>query len=458
MEIGPTQGLANFASTCSYEKIPREVLEKQKQLNLDLVGCALGAVKTPEGVSALQAISELEGGKGPAVLWGSSQRASASGAALMNGILAHALELDDTHAEGCIHPGAPIIPAAFAVAEAVNASGRELLVSIVIGYEVAIRVAIAVSPVSHRMHGWHATGTCGVFGAAAAAGHLLKLNPQRMAWALGLAGVQHTGTWVFTDDGSMCKRFHAGQAAQGGVNAAYLARAGFTGPTRVLEAKDGGFFATTSDEYDISRVTKGLGEKYEAAVTSPKPFSCCRHTHSALDAILRLVSENNLKPEEVREVFVKTNSSAFKSVGKIVEPQTITEAQFSLPFLIGLAILEKRVFQDQFTMEKIKNSQILTLARKVKIDVDSVVDRNYPEHWSSDVQITTSAGKELKMFVKDPPGELGNPLPKNLVQEKYRSLAKAALSPGKIEKVEKMILQMEEIKNARDLVSLLASN
>jgi 2-methylcitrate dehydratase PrpD len=458
MEIGPTQALANFASTCSYEIIPPETREKQKELLLDLLGCALGAVKTPEGLSALQAVSELENGEGPAALWGTSRRASAAGAALMNGILAHTLESDDTHAEGCIHPGAPIIPAAVAVGEAVKASGKDLLAAIVIGYEVGIRIAIGVGPVSHRMHGWHATGTCGAFGAAAATGKLLQLTPQQMAWALGLAGVQHTGTWVFTDDGSMCKRFHAGQAAQGGVNAAYLAWAGFTGPTRVLEAKDGGFFATTSDEYDISRVAKGLGEKYEAALTSPKPFSCCRHTHSTLDAVLRLVSKNSFKPEDVREVFVKTNSSAFKSVGKIVEPQTITEAQFSLPFLIGLAILEKRVFQDQFTMEKIKNPQILTLARKVKISVDPVVDRNYPEHWSSDVRITTSAGNELKMFVKDAPGELGNPLPKNLVQEKYQSLAKAALSPERIEKVEKMVLHMEGIKNVRDLGSLLGKD
>src|SRR4030042_2992873 len=137
-----------------------------------------------------------------------------------------------------------------------------------------------------------------------------------MAWALGLAGVQPTGTWVFTDDGSMCKRFHAGRAAQSGVIAAYFARGGFTGPARVIEAEDGGFFATTSDDFDFVRVTRGLGETYEAFATSPKPFPCCRHSHSALDAVLHLVSENDLKPKDIKEILVKTNSSAHKSVAR----------------------------------------------------------------------------------------------------------------------------------------------
>jgi 2-methylcitrate dehydratase PrpD len=455
MNVGPTQGLANFASSWSYEKIPQEVVEKQKELVLDSIGCALGAVKSPEGISALEALSNLETAQGGSAIWGSSKRASPSGAALVNGILIHALEMDDTHAEGCFHPGATIIPAAFAVGEELNISGKELLASIVIGYEVGIRVAIGVGPSSHRMKGWHATGTCGVFGAAAAVGNLLKLDSERMAWALGLAGVQPTGTWVFTDDGSMCKRFHAGRASQSGVIAAYFAKGGFTGPARVIEAEDGGFFRTTSDHFDLGRVTQGLGETYEAIATSPKPFPCCRHSHSALDAVLHLVSENDLKPKDINEILVKTNSSAHKSVARIFEPKTITEAQFSLPFTIGLAILERRVFIDQFTMERIKDPQVLALAQKVKITIDPQIDQNYPGHWSTEVKIITNGGREITKYVKDPPGELENPLPKSMVQEKFQSLSNTVLPPDRIKKVEKMIFYIEEVKNVRELTSLL---
>jgi len=455
MDLKTTRILADFASTCSYEKIPGEMLEKQKELILDLIGCGLGAIKRPEAVRALEAISNLEGGQGEAILWGSPHRATVTSASLVNGILAHTLELDDTHGEGCFHPGAPIIPAAFAVGERLNVSGRDLLTSIVVGYEVGIRLAIGVGPVSHRMHGWHATGTCGVFGAAAASGNLLKLNPEKMSWALGLAGVQHTGTWVFTDDGSMCKRFHAGHAAQGGVISAYLARAGFTGPARVIEAKDGGFFTTTSEDFDLNRVTQGLGERYDAFATSIKPFSCCRHEHSALDGVLRMVKENDLRPNEIKEVVIKTNSSAYKSVAKIVEPTTITEAQFSLPFSIGLAILERRVFLDQFTTERIKDHRVLNLAKKVKISVDPQIDQSYPKHWSAEVQIVTSDGRVLKKYIKDPPGELENPLPKSLIQEKYRDLSNRALPPDRVERVEKMIWNLEELENVRNLTSLL---
>jgi 2-methylcitrate dehydratase PrpD len=239
------------------------------------------------------------------------------------------------------------------------------------------------------------------------------------------------------------------------VIAAYFAKGGFTGPARVIEAEDGGFFRTTSDHFDLGRVTQGLGETYEAIATSPKPFPCCRHSHSALDAVLHLVSENDLKPKDINEILVKTNSSAHKSVARIFEPKTITEAQFSLPFTIGLAILERRVFIDQFTMERIKDPQVLALAQKVKITIDPQIDQNYPGHWSTEVKIITNGGREITKYVKDPPGELENPLPKSMVQEKFQSLSNTVLPPDRIKKVEKMIFYIEEVKNVRELTSLL---
>ncbi len=375
----------------------------------------------------------------------------------MNGILSHTLEMDDTHAEGVIHPGCVVIPAAIAVAEKTGASGRDLLTAIIVGYEVAVRVAIAVGPVSHRMKSWHATGTCGAIGAAAAAGRLLGLDPKRMLSALGLAGVQHTGTWIFTDDGSMCKRFHAGFAALGGVTAAYLAQAGFTGPSRVLEAADGGFFMTTSDDFDSSRVVKELGQTWESYATAPKPYSVCRHEHSTLFGIMKLAKQHNLGHQDIQEVHVKTNSSAFKSVGKIVEPKTIAEAQFSLPFAVGLALRDGEVFHHQFRVERLSDPEILAVARKVRVAVDSEIDRAYPARWSSEISLVTSKGT-FKEFVAEAPGELGNPLSIEFISEKFRTLARASLSPERIKQVEAAVLKMESQPSAGDLAHLLRSD
>jgi 2-methylcitrate dehydratase PrpD len=456
MSTSPSEALAAFAATTGYQKIPKEVVQKQKELTLDLLGCALGAVRAPEAVHAYAALADLEADNGPSVVWGAGRRASCPGAALVNGILGHTLELDDTHAEGCIHPATVVVPAALATAEKTGATGKELIASIVVGYEVAIRVAIAVDPVSHRMHGWHATGTCGVLGAAAAAGSLLKLDAARMGWALGLAGVQHTGTWIFTDDGSMCKRFHAGQAAQGGVLAAFLAKAGFTGPRRILEAPDGGLFMAVSDKSDPERIFRGLGEVFEAAVTAPKPFSCCRHEHSTLHGVLKIVEKHHVKAGDVKEVRVKTNSSAYRSVGKIVEPKTVAESQFSLPFSIGLALVDGRVFHDQFTPERFIDPAVLAVARKVKVVLDPEVDSRYPKHWSADVEIETGSGV-FREFVGDPPGEPGNPLPESYIRDKFRHLAKAALSDETAGKMEEMVLSIESVSSVKQLSSLLSA-
>jgi 2-methylcitrate dehydratase PrpD len=454
MSRGPSLALANFAANTRFTDLPGQLLQKLKELSLDTLGCALGAVATPEAERGCAAIAHLEETGGNVTLWGMQRKASVAGAALVNGILSHTLELDDTHAEGAIHPGCVVLPAALAVGERLGVSGKALLSAVAIGYEVAIRVALAVDSVSHRMRGWHATGTCGALGAAAAAGSLLRLDAEHMSWALGLAGVQHTGTWIFTDDGSMCKRFHPGFAAQGGITSAYLAQSGFTGPARVLEAEDGGFFSTTSDAGNGKRVIDGLGETYESVATSPKPFSACRHTHSPLFGVLSLVVKHQLESRDVRAVRVKTNSSAFKSVARIAEPATITEAQFSLPFAIGLAIRDRKIVHDQFTIERLRDAEVLEIARKVHISVDPQIDRCYPKHSQAHVEIETATGVVAE-FVLDHPGEAENPLPPTFIREKFRNLAKQALGEDRLTKVEEMMLNIEQVSDVRHLADLL---
>src|SRR5262249_48234940 len=187
-----------------------------------------------------------------------------------------------------LHPGAVVIPAAIAMAEQLNSSGERLVTAIAAGYEVMIRTSLALNPSAARLRGWHLTGVCGPFGAAAACASLLGLTEEQAAWALGLAGTQGSGLWAFNADGTMSKRFHAGRAAQAGVMAAELAALGLTGPTQIYEFHDGGALKAFSDASDPTPLTRDLGTAFHLDTTSIKPYSCCGSTHSYVDAAFEL--------------------------------------------------------------------------------------------------------------------------------------------------------------------------
>src|SRR5580700_4238753 len=183
-------------------------------------------------------------------------RSSAAGAALANGVASHILEFDDVHKGSTLHAAAPVIPAALAVAEREHADGRAFMLAVALGYEAALRIGEAVNPSHYRY--WHPTGTAATFGAAVAAGSLMKLSPPQMVDALGSAGTQAAGLWEFNADGAMSKHLHPGKAAFNGILAADLARIGFTGASRVLEGERG-FFRAMSASHDATRITSGLG-------------------------------------------------------------------------------------------------------------------------------------------------------------------------------------------------------
>ncbi|HEY7489763.1 MAG TPA: MmgE/PrpD family protein [Candidatus Tectomicrobia bacterium] len=226
-----------------------------------------------------------QGGRPEATLWLQGFRGPANTVALGLGVMMHSFELDDYHSGAKLHPGAVVIPAALAVAERQGASGRDVLRAIVAGYELRSRTSLAAGALSMRRRGWHITGLCGTFGAAAAAGHLLGLDSLQMANALGLAGTQSAGLFAFTCDGANSKRLYPGRAAQSGVFAAELVARGFTGPTAVLEYEDGGFCCAVADASHLELLTRGLGEDYVTAGVSLKPYACCGSMHSSIDAV-----------------------------------------------------------------------------------------------------------------------------------------------------------------------------
>lgn len=225
--------LADFIVNTRFDDIPTSIVIKTKRHILDTFGAGLAGARSDEAVKTAQVLKLLDGG-GQVPLWGTGRQAMPGYAAWANGIACHAFELDDTG--GCDHSGAVVIPAAMAALALCKApiSGKTFITSVVLGYDVARRALEACGAYEpHNEAGWHSTATCGTFGAAAAAGRLLGLNEEQMRWALGLAASYSGGLWAFIHDGAQSKRLHAGNAAQGGLTAALLAKEGFTGPGNI---------------------------------------------------------------------------------------------------------------------------------------------------------------------------------------------------------------------------------
>jgi 2-methylcitrate dehydratase PrpD len=338
-----TQHLAKFIAETTYPDLPEAVTNHIKRCILDWLGAALAGTVEPASQAIVQIVKDL-GGSGESTVIGASFRSCCVNAALANGVTGHAAELDDIHEASVIHPGAPVIPAALAVSERTEASGEELIVAVAVGYETGIRIAKAVMP-SHYEY-WHPTGTCGTFGAAAAAGRLLRLDEGTMLHALGVAGTEASG--LIESFGTMGKPFNAGRAARDGVTAALLAERGFTGPTSILDAAKGYSNATS--------VQPNLNEIVD-------------HTHGAIDAIIDLMNEYNLDHRDITEITVGTYPIAVDVVGRDYNPWTSAKAKFSLPYCVAAAATRGSASLDAFTVEEIANPAIRELMGRVKVNV-----------------------------------------------------------------------------------------
>jgi 2-methylcitrate dehydratase PrpD len=297
------------------------------------LGCAVGGAQTEAVEHALAAV-ELFAGPPQATLLGRGTRLDALHAALVNGISSHVLDYDDTHLKTIIHPAGPVASAALAVAEMRPVSGAQLLAAVIVGVEVACRIGNAVYP-DHYDRGWHITGTAGVFGAAAAVGRLLGLDPQRMAWALGLAATQASGLREMF--GTMTKSFHPGRAAQNGAMAAFLAEAGFDSSERAIEAPRG-FAHVLSTKQDYAEITEGLGTRWEAALNSYKPFACGIVIHPTIDGCRQIRAEIGEAVRDMQSVEIKAHPLVLELTGKR-EPKTGLEGKFSVFHAAAFALL-----------------------------------------------------------------------------------------------------------------------
>jgi len=417
----PTRELANWVANLTYDDLPQRTREVVRIALLDTVGAGVHGYGTPWAQMLLAWAKQGAGGTGEAHAWGQTAPAlRASDAALVNGTAAHAFELDDYH-NAKLHPGAVVVPAAMAVAEKLNSSGADLVTAVAAGYEVMIRTSLALNPSAARLRGWHLTGVCGTFGAAAACASLMKLDTEHTAWALGLAGTQSAGVWAFNADGAMTKRLHAGKAAHSGVLAAELAQLGFTGPTQIYEFEDGGVLKAFSDASDPAPLTRDLGAVYYLEQTSIKPYACCGSAHSYIDAALAL-RRNLGEPWDTRR---RVRAGICKVVavqcGFDYSPGTALNAQMSLRYIIAAALTEGQVLPAQFADAKLADPALTALARKIELVPDPELDKLYPKDFAAWVAAEHD-GKWERVDIMNPTGSVHVPIDARGVTDKFRGI------------------------------------
>ena len=416
----PTREVANWIAELRYDDLPQRTREVVRIAILDTVGAGVYGFQTP-WAEKLLAWARGGGQSNEATVWGDAHASlRAADAALVNGTAAHAFELDDYH-NAKLHPGAVVVPAALAIAEKLNSSGTQLVTAIAAGYEVMIRTSLALNPSATRLRGWHLTGVCGPFGAAAACASLMKLNPEECAWALGLAGTQGAGLWAFNADGTMSKRLHAGKAAHAGVLAAELAQSGFTGPTQIYEYADGGVLKAFSDASDPAPLTQELGSVYHLDKTSIKPYSCCGSTHAYIDAALSLRKTFGGAWDAKSPVRVGTSKVVDVQCGFDYAPSSALNAQMSLRYVVAAALVDGQVLPAQFSDARMTDPALTALANTLELVPDPELDKLYPKDFAGWVAASRN-GKWERVDILNPTGSVHAPIDAAGIAEKFHGI------------------------------------
>lgn len=455
------KSLAAFISDLSFDEIPENVVEQAKNCILDSVACILGGLRTDIGKITLGFAKNLGESRQSSII-GLGYETSCTLAAFVNSTMANVLDFDDTYYG---HPGATVIPPALSFAEFLGSSGKDLLCSIVAGYEVSIRIGKAIQPSPKRFREVKGIATWQIFGAVSAIGKLMKLDLNKMGNALGIAGAYAPVPAVIKVGShdpfpmTMVKNPFGLSSMAGGM-AVMLAKRGFTGPTDIFDGDEGFWKIASSDKCNFEAFTQDLGKAFEILNVAFKPYSCCRYIHAALDACLAIQRKFNLNPADIEEIIVKSLSrlTEWKPFGINDPPRNMVEAQFCPAYDIAIALFGIPPGPEWFTTNALNNHEILKLASKIKILPDDESDKiSYNEHrLTATAYMKTSRGN-YEYRVRSARGEKDNPVTKDWIENKFRNLASPVLSKSRIEDVIRIINNIEKEENVRDAVKELSS-
>jgi 2-methylcitrate dehydratase PrpD len=403
-----TRLLAKFVATHPSKGWDDAVEAQAHRTFANWAGCAVGPSQHETITAALAAVQLLQP-SAQASLLGRSERVDMANAAMLNGISSHTFDFDDTHLKTIIHPAGPVASALLALGEHTGATGREMIDALVLGIEVSCRVGNAVYP-HHYDRGWHITGSTGMLGSAAACSRLLKLTADQTQMALGVAASQPVG--LREQFGTMTKPFHPGAAAKAGLMSALMAQQGFTASHRALEAPRG-LMQVFSDKTDWSEITEHLGDRWEIALNTYKPFACGIVIHPAIDACVQLRETHQLSPKDVASVKLRVHPLVQELTGKKT-PSDGLQAKFSVFHSCAAALIRGRAGEHEYADDFVTDPNTVALRDKVELIVDPAIHEA-----SVDVTIRTVGGQELHLYVEHAIGSLERPMSNDQLRAKF---------------------------------------
>lgn len=404
----------------SQSALPGQVREQARLCAMDYVGCATAGsrITAERNVQFLTAVAQQGG---CSCVLGHSTKTTLHHAAFLNAMNAHATELDDGHRLGMIHLGASIFSALLPVAELEGIAKEDVLCGAVVGYEAAVLSAMAMQP-SHKVRGYHTSGTCGTIGSAMAIATALHFTKQEMKTALAAAVAGAAGVLEMQEDDSELKPYNLAHAAVSGITAAYAAQAGFTGPADPIGGKRG-LLAVMSETPNTNVLTQFAADRYEIEHIYRKPYAACRHCHPAIEAALRIKEEQQLNPDDIASVLVETYKLAVgghdhKNV------QGVASAKLSTPFSVALALIKDKAGLDDFCLENTLDERILALCQKIDTIPNETLTAWSPKKRAAIVNITTKAGAKYTCEIDYPKGEPENPMSRTDLETKFLELTK----------------------------------
>lgn len=427
MNPNPNQELAAFAAGLRFEHIPAEVIRKTEDLLVDWFASAVAGHGSRPVESIARFAQQMGAAGGAAEVIVSRGRNTPYLAALANAAASHVAEQDDVHNGSVFHPATVVFPAAVATAQAIGATGQQLLAAAVAGYEVGIRVGEFLGRSHYKV--FHTTGTAGTLAAAAAVGNLLELDAQQMRHAFGSAGTQSAGLWEFLRTAADSKQLHTAHAAAAGLMAAYLANDGFTGADRIFDGPQGMAAGMSTDAHP-RKLVDGLGVRWATAETSFKFHASCRHTHPAADALAHVMREHALKPADIQRVVTHVHQGAIDVLGPVTDPVTVHQSKFSMGTVLALVARFGHAGLPEFEAH-FRDAGTIALRDRVEMVLDPEVDGAYPRRWIGKVTVWTEDGRVLHGRVDEPKGDPGNTLSREEITSKALQLA--AFSGGATE-------------------------
>jgi 2-methylcitrate dehydratase PrpD len=445
-----------------YEDIPREIVDFTKKAIIDTIGVLLAGTASVEGRIITDLVQEW-GGKEESTVINRGFKIPVHHAALANGTMARVVDMDDVLERASLHVHASIVSSALSVAERIGGvNGKNLLTAIILGTDLLCRLGLS-NKVPTAVSGMNSSYQYGTFGVAATSGRLLGLNEDKLWNAMGIAYSLTSGNSQCLTEGAMTTRLGQGTCAQSGVLSTFLAQKGFTGVKNVLQGKFGYFNCYQRGEYYPQALTDALGKRFEGLDLTFKQYSCCLHTHAAIEGTLNLIEKHHLKPDDIREIHVGVNQQAYNLVVEPVDvkydPHEIAAAQFSIPFTQGTAVLKKKAFIDDFTEKEIRNPKVLEIAKRVRASIDPEIEKTSSGRVTpAKVKIVTHKSQEFTEKVEFIKGHPNNPLSFDELINKFRmcnSFAKKPLSNGSIEAFVDLIQNLESLGDITRIIKFL---